>query len=115
MSWSENWGIIRKLENKAIAALTAGSRHITSVQIHAIKMDVPGTHRSRYQTLGPLLHCHRKTRVFASLLASGNSRSATSVLLLFSKYDIHMSASAETVPHVEMRKSEKWSLLLSVF
>lgn len=87
---------------------TAGSRHTASVQIHAIQVDVPSTHKSRYQTLGPLLHCHRKTRPSKSLLASGSSRCDTSVSLPSSKYDIHMSAWAEAGPHME--SEEVWEM-----
>jgi len=87
--------MIRKLGNKEMGAPIAGTRHMASVQVHVIKMDVPGTHRSRYQTLGPPLQLPYKTKFSTSLLAIAQSRCATSVSLLFSKYDIHMSARVE--------------------
>lgn len=103
----------RKLSNKEMAASAPGSRHTASEQIHAIKMDVPGTRRNRYQTLGPPLHCQRKTRASVSWLASGN-RSATSVSLLSSKYNIHMSALAKAGPHMESEEAwEMGALVLS--
>lgn len=91
-----------------MAASTPGSRHAASVQTHAIKIDIPGTHRNRYQTPGPLLHCHRKTRASVSLLVSGNSRRTTSVSLLSSKYNIHMSALAKAGSHME--SEEVWEM-----
>lgn len=104
-----------KLGSKDMAAPTAGSRHTDSVWIYVIEMGVLGIHRSRHQTLGPLLHCHRKTRASTSLLASGNSRHATSVSLLSSKCDIHMSAWAEAGPHVEPEEVWEMEASLSIF